>query len=111
MVLTLTLGSMLSFILPYFQAKPVHMNGSPVGKPDLIGEVINIEEHWLLIDGKAYVDIREAILISESHVRLGLKDFAEGDHVHVWISEGELIGTSPALGTAVFVRRLNSEGN
>jgi hypothetical protein len=106
-ILSLKIGEMLSFLIPYFITKPPYVNGVPVVEPDLIGEVISVEEDWLLIDGKVYVDIRDAEIIDENKVRLGLKNIEEGDLVRVWITESELIGTTPALGTAVFVQRDN----
>lgn len=107
MLLASKLNSMLMFLLPHLSLKPAYINGLPVKGPDLMGEIICVEEQWLLIDGKVYIEIRDAVIMDERNIRLGRKELEEGDIVRIWISESELFETTPALGTAMFVQRLN----
>ncbi|WP_227936299.1 hypothetical protein [Alkalihalobacillus deserti] len=107
MFLALKITSILSFLLPNL-FKPSYIKGLPVVEPDLIGEVLSVEEHWLFIDGKAYFYIRDATIMDEKNIRLGLKHIEKGDTVRIWISETELFETIPALGTAMFVQRQNN---
>ncbi|MFC0560005.1 hypothetical protein [Halalkalibacter alkalisediminis] len=107
MLLALKISNMLSCLLPHRSTKPTYINGLPVSEPDLVGEVLSVEEHGLFIDGKVYLDIRDATIMDEQNIRLEVKDIDEGDTVRIWISESELFGMTPALGTAMFVQREN----
>ncbi|GAE25128.1 hypothetical protein JCM9140_1101 [Halalkalibacter wakoensis JCM 9140] len=74
-------------------------------KPDIHGEVFNVEDHWLLLNNQLYVDIRECIIIDEKNDVLAASKIVEGDFVNVWIEETDVIRTVPSLATAKMVQR------
>ncbi|ARK30417.1 hypothetical protein [Halalkalibacter krulwichiae] len=103
------ISTVLSYFLPFVTKNKKDDSWVPSLVPTLTGRVTKVEEQWLLIDHTVYIDIKEAKMFDQEHVSLKLTDIEEGDVVHIWTIERNLIQTTPALGTASYVELQEKE--
>ncbi|MDT8859895.1 hypothetical protein N0O92_06590 [Alkalihalobacillus sp. MEB130] len=93
----------LSVLLSYFYSKKQKPQHLDMRKPDIVGEVLVVEDHWLLVDD-IYIDVRETSFVNEKNEFICQLHIEEGVEVAVWIEESEVIRTYPALATAQSVQ-------